>query len=223
MKLTGELIRTKRIEKGLSQQQLADKLYVTRQAVSNYEREISVPDEDIIKALCLLLDIEYTDDRQIISQILEKSLIRFICCFSVFSVLYYLYNRILLNITLINGVDLIMLSAIKLLAVPLLAVFAGSYAGKAAACVLAGKGRQIRRMDELSRSIRYFVIFIFALCTAVFVMETVNVITSGSFLLTVTRLFIYHLWLPVAVIAFVADFARTLLSSEISGQLNMRS
>ncbi len=54
----GNLIKNARTQKGLSQQELADNLNVTRQAVSNWENSISYPDQSIIVKLCKLLDIE---------------------------------------------------------------------------------------------------------------------------------------------------------------------
>jgi transcriptional regulator with XRE-family HTH domain len=41
----GKMIREKRIERGLTQQQLADKVYVTRQTISKWELEKSQPDQ----------------------------------------------------------------------------------------------------------------------------------------------------------------------------------
>lgn len=54
----GNLIKNSRTKKGLSQQELADNLSVTRQAVSNWENNISYPDQSVIVKLCKLLDIE---------------------------------------------------------------------------------------------------------------------------------------------------------------------
>lgn len=49
--MLSENIKTIRTSQGLSQQELAVKLNVTRQAVSKWERGLSVPDSDIL--LCL--------------------------------------------------------------------------------------------------------------------------------------------------------------------------
>ena len=51
----GNLIKNSRTKKGLSQQELADNLSVTRQAVSNWENNISYPDQSVIVKLCKLL------------------------------------------------------------------------------------------------------------------------------------------------------------------------
>ncbi|MBQ8642180.1 MAG: helix-turn-helix transcriptional regulator [Clostridia bacterium] len=53
----GERIKNLRIEKGLSQEGLADALEVTRQAVSKWETDGSVPDIDKLIALCDLFDV----------------------------------------------------------------------------------------------------------------------------------------------------------------------
>lgn len=60
-KLLGELIKEARHQKKLSQQDLANKLNVTRQAVSNWENNISYPDQSISVKLCKLLDINIKD------------------------------------------------------------------------------------------------------------------------------------------------------------------
>lgn len=70
----GKLILTKRKEKGITQQQLADMLGVTNKAVSKWENGKSMPDIGIIPELCKVLDIsistllngEETEDEQII-------------------------------------------------------------------------------------------------------------------------------------------------------------
>ena len=49
-------IRTLRKAKGLTQEELAAQLHVTRQAVSSWERGGSCPDFDTLKALAELLD-----------------------------------------------------------------------------------------------------------------------------------------------------------------------
>ena len=46
-----------REDKGLSQQELADRLFVTRQAVSRWERGEAVPSSDLLKELSKLFDV----------------------------------------------------------------------------------------------------------------------------------------------------------------------
>lgn len=53
----GKYIREKRIEKGLSQQQLAEMLYVSESAVSKWERGANYPDITMISDLCKALEI----------------------------------------------------------------------------------------------------------------------------------------------------------------------
>jgi transcriptional regulator with XRE-family HTH domain len=57
----GNLIRSLRIEKGLTQQLLADQLHVTNAAVSKWETGKGMPDSSIMLSLCKCLDISITD------------------------------------------------------------------------------------------------------------------------------------------------------------------
>ena len=66
----GSRIRKHRKEVGLTQEQLADKIGVTKSRISNWEQGINRPDADILAALCkalkvspsILLDVHLTDD-----------------------------------------------------------------------------------------------------------------------------------------------------------------
>ena len=66
----GNRIRKYRKESGLTQEQLADKISVTKNRVSNWEQGINRPDADIIGNICRalnvspsdLLDVHLTDD-----------------------------------------------------------------------------------------------------------------------------------------------------------------
>ena len=51
-------IREQRIKKGLSQEELAEKLYVTRQTISNYETGKSNPDVEMLASMAEVLDID---------------------------------------------------------------------------------------------------------------------------------------------------------------------
>jgi len=55
--MIGERIRQLRSEKGMSQEQLAEALHISRQAVSKWETGESVPDTDRVMLLCHVLDI----------------------------------------------------------------------------------------------------------------------------------------------------------------------
>lgn len=57
----GKNIRDLRIQAGLSQEQLAEKLYVTRQTVSNYENDRTQPDLEQLRRITAVLDA-HTDD-----------------------------------------------------------------------------------------------------------------------------------------------------------------
>ena len=54
---TGSVILKLRKEKGLSQDELAERLYVTRQAVSRWENGETVPNTDTLKRLSRLFDV----------------------------------------------------------------------------------------------------------------------------------------------------------------------
>ena len=53
----GEKIKQLREEKGMTQQSLADKLYVTRQAVSRWEHGVRYPDLLTVKKIAQVLDV----------------------------------------------------------------------------------------------------------------------------------------------------------------------
>ena len=54
----GKMISKARKDKNLSQSALADKLHVSRQTISKWENNTSVPDYDLIKNLCKELDLK---------------------------------------------------------------------------------------------------------------------------------------------------------------------
>lgn len=54
---TGEAIRSRRMKLGLTQQQLADKIFVTRQTISKWELEKSVPDPISLELLDQVLNL----------------------------------------------------------------------------------------------------------------------------------------------------------------------
>ena len=53
----GSRIRRYRKENGLTQEQLADKINVTKNRVSNWEQGINRPDADILAAICRALNV----------------------------------------------------------------------------------------------------------------------------------------------------------------------
>ena len=56
--MLGENIKLARETKGMTQQQLADRLHVVRQTVSKWEKNLSVPDADLLKEISILLDVD---------------------------------------------------------------------------------------------------------------------------------------------------------------------
>ena len=91
-----DLIKSARIEKGLTQQQLADVVFVTRQTISKWELGKSVPDQASLILLYQCLDIKDNEKKQLSKLIFNKQNIilvliailfspmvigvRFICC-----------------------------------------------------------------------------------------------------------------------------------------------
>ena len=57
----GKFIADSRKEKNLTQEQLAEKLYITDRAVSKWERGLSLPDADKMLELCSILDINVNE------------------------------------------------------------------------------------------------------------------------------------------------------------------
>ena len=57
----GKFIATLRKEKNLTQEELAEKLYVTDRAVSKWERGLSLPDADKMLDLCNIFDINVNE------------------------------------------------------------------------------------------------------------------------------------------------------------------
>lgn len=58
---TGKLIYEARLQKGLTQQQLAERLHVTNKAVSKWERGLSFPGVDLLQALAEALGLTVTE------------------------------------------------------------------------------------------------------------------------------------------------------------------
>ena len=73
-----DLIKSARIEKGLTQQQLADVVFVTRQTISKWELGKSVPDQASLILLYQYLDIKDNEKKQLSKLIFNKQNIRMI-------------------------------------------------------------------------------------------------------------------------------------------------
>lgn len=67
-----DLIKSARIEKGLTQQQLADVVFVTRQTISKWELGKSVPDQASLILLYRYLDIKDNEKKQLSKLIFNK-------------------------------------------------------------------------------------------------------------------------------------------------------
>ena len=57
----GKFISLKRKEKGITQSELAEKLYITDRAISKWENGICLPDAGTMPELCKILDITIND------------------------------------------------------------------------------------------------------------------------------------------------------------------
>ncbi len=67
----GKFIKMKRQEKGFTQYTLAEKLYISREAVSKWERGVSIPDTQVLIRLAEILGVT-TNDILLIDQNLTK-------------------------------------------------------------------------------------------------------------------------------------------------------
>ena len=57
----GKQIRHLRTQSGMTQEELAGKLNVTRQALSNWERDVNEPDLNTLKKICFLFGVHMDD------------------------------------------------------------------------------------------------------------------------------------------------------------------
>ncbi len=60
-KKVGLLIKKKRLEKNMTQQELADKLHITDRAISNWERGLRAPDISLLQELSAILELNISD------------------------------------------------------------------------------------------------------------------------------------------------------------------
>ena len=60
-KKVGLLIKQKRLEKNMTQQELADRLHITDRAISNWERGLRAPDISLLQELSAILELNISD------------------------------------------------------------------------------------------------------------------------------------------------------------------
>ena len=60
-KKVGLLIKQKRLEKNMTQQELADRLHITDRAISNWERGLRAPDISLLQELSNILGLSISD------------------------------------------------------------------------------------------------------------------------------------------------------------------
>ena len=58
---TGKQIRYMRTQSGMTQDELAGEFNVTRQALSNWERDVNEPDLNMLKKICFLFGVNMDD------------------------------------------------------------------------------------------------------------------------------------------------------------------
>ncbi len=92
-----DILKKARIEKGMTQQQVADAIFVTRQTVSKWELGKSVPDEASLILLYKCLDIDNDEKKQLRSLSINKQSVKLIFFAIVFSpgiigIRYFLYK-----------------------------------------------------------------------------------------------------------------------------------
>lgn len=54
----GQKIKKLRLEKKMTQSELAEQLFVTRQAITNYERDANMPSIEVIKSMAVIFEVE---------------------------------------------------------------------------------------------------------------------------------------------------------------------
>lgn len=80
-----EIIKEARLKKGMTQQELADRVYVTRQTISKWELGKSVPDEVSLNLLYQCLDIDKKERKTLKKLATDKQTIFLITLAVVFS------------------------------------------------------------------------------------------------------------------------------------------
>ena len=101
MKSIGETIATLRKEKGMTQNQLAEKMNVTDKAVSKWERDLSCPDINTISKLADILDVSVEELLKAKKNKYEGSKVKEI------------FNLTLKGITLAMGIAVVVLNVLE--------------------------------------------------------------------------------------------------------------
>ena len=89
-----KIIKEARIKKGMTQQELADSVYVTRQTISKWELGKSIPDEVSFRLLCQCLEIDNNVRKKFVVKKQHLFLIMIAIMFSpvVLGIRYILYK-----------------------------------------------------------------------------------------------------------------------------------
>ena len=95
-KKVGNLIKEKRLEKGLTQKELADLLYITDRAVSKWERGVSLPDISMLKQISEILNLDLNELLEVESNCSKKKdknkiIFIFIILFLLFGIIIFLF------------------------------------------------------------------------------------------------------------------------------------
>ncbi len=89
----GKQIRHLRTQSGMTQEELAGKLNVTRQALSNWERDVNEPDLVTLKEICFLCWRFYDDDRCGVERIPVRGRLLFLCIWAGMSCNYHFEKK----------------------------------------------------------------------------------------------------------------------------------
>ena len=128
-----KLIKEKRKEKKMTQQELADKLCVSNNVISKWENEVSIPPLDLLIPLCKYLNIDinqiFKDEEAIDILILErkkfaKKLNNSTIVFTIINIILYVFIGAVLNkYNLSDSVILLIFSLITLIVINFIIYF----------------------------------------------------------------------------------------------------
>ena len=97
MHIISKNIKALRTERGWTQQEMADMLFVTRQTVSNWENGKALPDVETLLQIAEKLDIDVNElvyGKRKISEQLKKSIIFSLMCLIALSICQYILNYV---------------------------------------------------------------------------------------------------------------------------------
>ena len=136
MKDIGKNIKQRRIDRNLTQDELAEKLFVTRQTVSNYEIGKSRPDVDMLTRIAEVLETDVNaliygpaPDTKKAEQIrlITGAALTFVAGAALAFVLEWgMYNALIQRIAEVDALNLFNFVPFETLLIPMIAVFAAA-------------------------------------------------------------------------------------------------